>query len=356
MVYSALTRFDRSKFDITVCFWRSEGSLSEMYRLQGIKVFHVANGLPLGRIWRLWKLLVRNRFDIIEIYGLRINVIGRLLGWLTGHRRIVTLQRSVDDWRRRRHVLLDHLTSLWVTLYISNTQAGADRLQAREKVHASKLRVITNGVNVAAFDQSRSSLVKAELGIDHSKLVITCVANFRDAKGHHTLLDAVAAVRRQNPDFCLWLVGDGPLRPDIEGQIRSLRLGGVVKVLGQRSDIPRILANTDIFVLASLWEGMPNAILEAMAARLPVVATCVGGIPEIVVDKEMGYLVPPKDPTALAEALIRMLENKSLRQEMGNAGHRRVCSRFSLDAKVRQLERTYLALVHPSRGGVLTQQ
>ena len=355
MAFSFLSRIDQSKFDVTVCFSWTEGPVSEMYRQKGIEVFHLGHRPTYRVIWRLWKLLSRRHFDSMDIYGLRINIIGRILGSLSGHRVIITSQRSVDDWRRLWHIWLDRLTSHWVTLYISNIYASAKRLQEREKVPHSRIQVIHNGIDITPFAQAQTGLVRRQLAIETISAVITCVANFREVKGHRILIDAVAALHAQNPDSYLWLVGDGPLRSETEHQVRVLGLEGAVKFLGQRSDVPHILADTDIFVLASLWEGMPGAILEAMATRLPVVATSVGGIPEIVVHGQTGYLVPPKDSGALAAALIRLLEDERLRLEMGEAGYRRVRSHFSLDAKVRELENVYEELYYASRDSVVEQ-
>ena len=346
MAFSTLSRFDHRNFEITVCFLCREGPLSDLYRAQGIKVLHLGNGVSFASTWRLWKFLTRTHFDLIEIYGLRVNVIGRLIGRLTGHRRMVTLQRSVDTWRRFWHIWLDRLTSRWITLYVSNTQAAANRLQATEKIHPSKIKVIENGINTSAFDQTKKGLVRAELAIELTRPVVTCVANFKEVKGHRFLIDAIDAIRNQYPNICLWLVGDGPLRPEIERQVNRLKLENVVMILGQRSDIPEILADTDIFVLTSLWEGMPNAVLEAMAGQLPVVATRVGGIPEMIVDGESGYLVPPGDPTAIVDALASLLDDPKHRHEMGNAGYLRVRSYFNIDAKVREFENTYQALIN----------
>lgn len=355
MAFSFLSRIDQSKFDVTVCFSWTEGPVSEMYRQKGIEVFHLGHRPTYRVIWRLWKLLSRRHFDSMDIYGLRINIIGRILGSLSGHRVIITSQRSVDDWRRLWHIWLDRLTSHWVTLYISNIYASAKRLQEREKVPHSRIQVIHNGIDITPFAQAQVGLVRRQLAIETISAVITCVANFREVKGHRILIDAVAALHAQNPDSYLWLVGDGPLRSETEHQVRVLGLEGAVKFLGQRSDVPHILADTDIFVLASLWEGMPGVILEAMAARLPVVATSVGGIPEVVVHGQTGYLVPPTDPQALAAALTRLLEDKRLRLEMGRAGHRRVRSHFSLDAKVRELENIYELLYNACRDSAVEQ-
>lgn len=344
MAFNILSRLDPSKFRITVCLLQSEGPLSQMYREKGIEVYHLNGGSLLNSVWRLWRILSSRRFNIIEIYGLRANIIGRVIGRLTGHRTIVTLQRSVDDWRRAWHVLLDRLTCRWVTLYVSNTQTAAHRLQEREKIPSSKIRVIENGVNVSTFNRAQKGLVRAELGIESSRPILTCVANFKRVKGHINLIDTVAVVHSQNPNVCLWLVGDGPLRPEIERKVRQLELESVIKVLGQRSDISEILADTDVFIMASLWEGMPNAILEAMAAKLPIVATRVGGIPEVVVDGETGFLVPPENPAAFAEKVTCLIEDRKLRQKMGEASYRRIQSAFTVDMKVREFQDLYKRL------------
>lgn len=360
MTFSMLSRLDRTRFDVTVCFMAKPGPVGEMYRRKRIEVRHLrSEGQPTRpAIWQLWRLLTTRRFDIIEIYGLRLNIAGRLLGRLSGHRRIVATQRSIDDWRRWWHVWLDRVTSRWVALYIANSQAAADRLASRERIPEQRIMVIQNGIDPAPYGRAESGRVRAELSTTRDAIVLTCVANYREAKGHHVLVDAVARLVAVHPNVRLWLAGgDADLsdkasaysRASVEDHVARAGLRQHVVFLGIRQDIPEILADSDIFVLSSLWEGMPGSILEAMAARLPVAASAVGGIPEMVVQNETGYLVPPGDAASLADALERLVEDRAGRLAMGLKGFERVGRNFSIEEKVRELEAVYASLAGSGR-------
>jgi glycosyltransferase involved in cell wall biosynthesis len=181
--------------------------------------------------------------------------------------------------------------------------------------------------------------------------VIVCVAEFRSSKGHDHLLEAADLLRSRGRKFRLWLVGDGDLRQTVERQIARLGLQQVVTLLGVRADIPEILAESDVFCLPSLWEGLPGAVMEAMSAGLPVVATAVGGVCELVRDGDTGLVVPPGEPTALALSLERLLDSFDMRQALGAAGRNVIRREFDLDDKVRELENVYrrLASQHGAR-------
>jgi glycosyltransferase involved in cell wall biosynthesis len=214
-----------------------------------------------------------------------------------------------------------------------------------EGIPREKIRVIQNGLDPLPFERAQRGRIRPALGIGQEETVLVCVANIRPAKGHEVLLDAAHLLKWESFSFSLWLVGDGDLRPAIEAKVRASDLNQHVRLLGRRADIPDILADADIFVLASHWEGMPGAIMEAMAAQLPVVATRVGGIPELVVEGETGLLVPPGDAAALATALKRLLTNPDLRRRMGQAGHQRITTHFRLEDKVREQEEVYIQLL-----------
>lgn len=137
------------------------------------------------------------------------------------------------------------------------------------------------------------------------------------------------------------MVGDGELRPQVEEYIGRHGLEERLRLLGQRGDIPQILAASDIFVLSSDWEGLPYTIIEAMMSGLPVVATRVGGVPELVENEVTGFIVPPKNPQALAKGLQRLLDDPELRHRMGQLGREKALREFTLDRMLRETERVY---------------
>lgn len=346
--YRIISGMDRDRFEVDICFLDNEGPLTPLYRDLGFRVFHLFAGgkLQISSCLRLARILRCRHYDILHIFGLRANLIGRIVGRICGVRYIVTGQRNIDAWRKRRHTLADYVTSPFVSVYISNSYAGVEILRARERISPEKILVIHNGIDWSQFSASSSTgLLRRTLGLSPDVPVIVCVGELRDAKGHAYLLEAVARLRFAGKEFHVWLVGDGPLRQAIQHQIRDLRLDRTVTLLGIREDVSDILSESDIFCLASLWEGLPTCVMEAMSSALPVVATTVGGVPELVCDGETGLLVPPRNPSALAEALTKLLDAPRLRAAFGEAGRSVVKRHFGLTDKIRDLEKVYEGLL-----------
>jgi glycosyltransferase involved in cell wall biosynthesis len=198
-----------------------------------------------------------------------------------------------------------------------------------EGVAPERIAVIRNGVDLDAFD--RGAAAGAGLPPAPGPLGVNVANLHHPVKGHEDLLRAFAAVRRELPAARLALVGGGERRPLLERLAGELGLAEAVRFTGQRLDVPAIVARADVVVSASHAEGISNAILEGMAARRPVVATAVGGSPELVADGETGLLVPPRAPGALAAALVALLRDPARARAMGEAGRARAAREFGLD-------------------------
>jgi sugar transferase (PEP-CTERM/EpsH1 system associated) len=220
------------------------------------------------------------------------------------------------------------------------SQDAADVARGVERVPASKILVIPNGVDTARFRPPAAPRTAA---------CAVTVARLDPVKDIPGLLEAVAIVRRRRPDFRLAVVGEGPDRPRIEEARRRLGLVEAVSLLGSRSDVPERLAEASVFLLGSVSEGISMTLLEAMAAGLPIVATDVGGNGEVVAHGETGVLVPPRDPSALADAVTGLLADPARLAAMGTAGRRRAEERFSVEAMVRRYERLYSELLSRAR-------
>ena len=195
--------------------------------------------------------------------------------------------------------------------------------------------VVHNGLDAEAFEENaRAAMpVRQELGLAADRAVIVTAARLAREKGHRYLLAAMPAIHDRFPDVCLLIAGDGPLRGDLERLVETIGLVQSVRFLGWRHDMPGVLAAADLVVLPSLWEPFGLVLLEAMALRKPVVGSAVGGIPEVVVDGETGYLVPPADHAALSAKVVQLLSSPEARNAMGRAGRQRVEKHFSLSAR-----------------------
>jgi glycosyltransferase involved in cell wall biosynthesis len=194
------------------------------------------------------------------------------------------------------------------------------------------------------FDVSLAALLR-ELNLDEGAKLIGLVARLQPVKGHRYFIEAASRIAAVEPKAHFLLVGDGALRREIEEQAARLGAGDRVHLLGARSDAALIAAGFDVAVLASLHEGLPNAVMEAMAAGAPVVATAVGGTAELVIDGATGFLAPPADADALAQRILDTLQNPELSARMAAQGRRRVLMQFSMRRMVESVERLYEEIV-----------
>jgi len=255
-------------------------------------------------------------------------------GLFTAHGWAFTEGRSM--WKRRLLALAERLAAKVTAKIICVSEHDRDLALRWKVARPEQLVVIHNGTNPQPFLKADGAPLRRELRLEKAT-VLTFVGRLAPPKDPFALLEAV----KKLPEGVLLLVGDGELRPLVERSIRELGLVDRVRLLGQRSDIPRILAASNIFVLSSRWEGLPYTIIEAMMAGLPVVATEVGGVPELVEDGVTGFLIPPRDPEALAEALQKLIADPELRRRMGQAGREKALKEFTLDRMLRETERVY---------------
>jgi glycosyltransferase involved in cell wall biosynthesis len=276
--------------------------------------------------------------DIIHAHNptsLHYAMMGKLVSGapvvMTDHGQCMGVARNPSDreWSRTDAVVA-----------VSNAVAKRRGIAAIE----GKTSVIPNGVEPTAAHRGRDA-VRRELGLPEDRVVAIIAARLVAIKGHETLLRALAELKNsQDPKLSMTLLiaGDGPHREAMEALAGELGLDAEwVRFLGFRLDVPDLLEAADFFVLPSLAEGLPLSVLEAMSHRLPVIATPVDGIPEVVVEGETGLLVPTQAPAALAAAISRMIQDETMRRDFGEAGYQRVHSEFSFEQMVRRYGAVY---------------
>jgi glycosyltransferase involved in cell wall biosynthesis len=244
---------------------------------------------------------------------------------------LVVASRRVDFHLKR------HAFSKWkyrhVNVFIAASSLIA-RVLEQDGIAADRIEVVHDGVNVAAIDKQPRVDAHAELWLPSGAPLVGNVAALAAHKGQRYLVGAAALVVREVPDARFLIVGEGELREAIERQIREFGLDRHVFATGFRHDALGLMKSFDIFAMSSLTEGLGSAVLEAMVCERPVVATWAGGIPEIVQDGETGLLVPPHDERALAEAILTLLRDPSLRSRLARAGRARAVNEFSVDRLV----------------------
>jgi glycosyltransferase involved in cell wall biosynthesis len=346
-----IRRIDRNCFDLRVACFRREGPWLSRVEAAGVPI----DAFPLGSLtsWRTGRQLHafsgwcrRHRLKVLQtcdIYGNIFALTGAALARVpvrigsrrgivspTGRRSLLTLQRHA--YRAAHRV-------------VANSVAAGDALVG-EGIPREKVVVIPNGIDLEPFAVPRTpgpASPQRTLGLwGGPGPVVTTVANLRPGKGHDVLLRAAAHVLRQRPDVRFQFVGDGPLRAQLEQEAEDLAIAAAVTFLGHRSDVAAILRGTAIFAFPSLMEAFPNGVMEAMAAELPVIASAVGGIPELVEHEHNGVLVPPGDDVALAAALLALLTDDTRARRLASAGRATIEQRYSFDRMVRDFEALYL--------------
>jgi glycosyltransferase involved in cell wall biosynthesis len=224
-------------------------------------------------------------------------------------------------------------------------------------VSPGKIVVIHNGLDAAPLDEMESRALRrrrraellAELGLSSDARIVGSVAGLRPVKGHRYLIEAAAKLMKADARVHLVLVGDGELRDEIVAQIERLGIGARTRLLGLREDSARMAAAFDVAVLASLSEGLPNAVMEAMAAGAPVVATAVGGVPELIKDDETGFLVPPANSEALAARIQYALSHAPRASLAAMRGRQFIIERFGMERMVAAVERLYDEIIMRQR-------
>ncbi len=213
------------------------------------------------------------------------------------------------------------------------------------------VEVIPSGIDFAPYqDAISSNYLRREFGFAEDDYLVGMVAHLADHKGHKYLIRAAKILKEQTPKIKVIIVGEGPLRMELTKEAKDSQVEDLVFFLGFREDVPQILSSLDAFVLSSYLEGLGSSILDAMACRLPVVATRTGGIPEVVIHRETGLLVPPRNPSALAKAILKLFNDKDLASRLGEEGYRVVHQRFSAEAMANRMGALYERLA--SRKGV----
>lgn len=287
--------------------------------------------------------------DLVHCHLPLAGVAGRLAGRLA-HVPVVYTEHNVME----RYHPLTRRANLWtwrlqeLVVAVSAEVAGSI---ARHAGPAVPVRVVTNGVPVERLrpDPEAGAAVRRRLGMPAGAPVVGQVAVFRRQKRLDLWLGAAEAVRRRHPDARFLLVGDGPLRSEVEAWARAPGLGGAVHLPGLQEEVGPYLAAMDVLMISSEFEGLPLVVLEAMAMEVPVVATAVGGIPEAVVDGETGRLVPPGEAGPLAAAAADLLSDPRERRAMGGAARRRVTERFSTERMLGELETLYREVLGRAR-------
>lgn len=361
LILFLVKHLDPRAFDLSVAFGRGY-LLDRQFDAAGIRVHTLSTSRGFG-IWSLikgtcqvYRILIRGRYDLVQSHTSVGGVIGRLAGWAArtpvvlwtvhgwgahpGHpawkRALLRAIEAALDW------FTDHYVAVSEDLRDQGVRAGIYR--------AKKVTIIPNGLQFdhlpVAFDAAAK---RKAMGIPAGVPVIGTVTRFEPQKANEMFLRSVERILEQAPNVVILIAGDGPERPELEALAAQLGIAERVTFLGWRDDAVELLGAMDVFCMSSRWEGCPMVLLEAMAMRCPVVATDIGGVREIVVPGETGYLVALDDPDAMAQAVLRLLASPDQGERMGAAGRQRVERHFGAEGMLAAYANLYRNLRKSSR-------
>lgn len=337
-VYELIRLIDREKFELYLFILHQTSIPAELSQLKvyseglGVERIYSPRAFSQGR--RFCQILKEKGVDILLTFHFGSDMWGSYWGRKAKVPVIVSSRRDTGFWRRKHHLKSYRFVNKWFDK-IYAVSGAVERMVLEEGVPAAKIEVIYNGVDLRRFDvQTQEKLLVVPKGV----FLAGCVGNFNLAKGHVYFLEAAAKVINKFPSAYFILAGAGPLKEQLAARAEELGISERVVFLGKTENIPALLRQFHVCVLPSLTEGLSNALLEYMAAGKPVVATDAGGNAEVIRDGENGFLVPVKDPEAIAQKICLLFEDRQKAAELGLNARKTVEEKFNIVDRVRELE------------------
>jgi L-malate glycosyltransferase len=334
---------DRRKFRVRLGCLRDHGPLAdELHRDFELAEYDLGGGFftrtALSAARTLARRLRSERIEVAHAFSFYSNVLMIPVARIAGVRLVIGSQRQLGDLLTPAQFTVQNALFRLCDRVVCNSRAAADRLTWRG-LAADKITVIPNAVLPEIFRAAASRMRSQLPGVARIGMIARMGTR---AKNHDLFLRAAARLRKRHPKTQFVLIGDGPLRPELERSVQKLRLASQVTFLGERRDVGEVLVGLDISVLTSSSESSPNAVTESMAAGLPVVSTSVGGAPELIVHGETGLLVPADDDACLADALDDLVGDPQLRRRLGQNARKFALTHFRMDEVCRRYEQLYL--------------
>lgn len=330
-------RLDRSRWTVHIATFHARGGWFDRVAeaAESVTEFPITTFRSPQAARRLWAFAGwcrARRIAVLHTTELYSNMFGLPGGALAGVPVRIGNRREINPDKSAAQIALQRAAYGVAHKVVANSQAAADRLRL-ERVPAHKVSVVANGLDCDSYTRHASRALPRK---------VLVVANLRPEKGHDVLIDAAAIVLRRFPDATFEAVGGGPELQTLLARAAARGVRHAFSFLGHQDDVPARLAAGDIFVLPSRSEAFPNAVLEAMASGLPIVASSVGGILELIHDNQTGLLVPPGDPEALADRICRVMADSALGTRLGDAARAEVTARYSFDRMIAAFESIYL--------------
>jgi glycosyltransferase involved in cell wall biosynthesis len=356
MLLNLVRRLPKEKYEMTVCCLSDADHFGKEFERKSVKleVLDMKSVFDLINLIRLLVLMKKGRFHIIHTIMYHSNILGRILGKLFKIPVIISGERNTGNRRTYFHSLLNRITAPWCDMILCVSESASKFLIEEEKITNVPIRVIRNGIGKAKVSGECRELVRKTNKLPRDAPMLVTVCRIDRQKGLDCLIKSLKITLERFPDVFWVLVGDvehgnhrrqNKYKNRLKSLIKELDIGRSVYMLGLREDVYEILAASDIFVLSSLFEGIPNSLLEAMTIGLPCVATEVGGIPEIMQSGQNGLLVPPSDHNSLADAVCSLITEPERSLRLGREAKRRVQRQMDWDVMTRETEAVYSELL-----------
>ena len=344
MVVNLLERLDRSRYRPSICCYDFLGSLSQGLPEKGIGVHLLRRrpGIDYFYPFKLAKYLKKSKIKILHLHNPTALFYGTLAGRIAGTPCIIYTEHGRDFSSSVKVRIANSLLCKMVNRVVVVAEHGKRYLVEYEGVDERRIFKIYNGIDSQKFGRTHNGkVIRSGLGLHDDQSIMGIVARLDPIKNHTCLIRAMRIIATRLPEAVLLIIGDGLLRTELESLTANLQLQDHIKFLGARSDIPELLSMLDVFVLSSLSEGLSLTLIEACAAAKPMVATDVGGNPEIVEHESNGLLVPSDRPEDLAKAILEILSHEVKARLMGEKGRKKFEEEFTLDVMVKKYEDLY---------------
>ncbi|MFH1704114.1 MAG: glycosyltransferase [Nitrospirota bacterium] len=320
-----------------------EGTGIEFIPLNKLRYNRFSSGIVL----ELHRLMKKKQIHVVRTHRYRSNLYGRLAAFFAG---VPVIIASVhDNYRtdkRPKRRIMNRILSKITDKIVAVSEDVKEDIMRYDRIDPSKIEVIPNGIDVERFNPEKNTTdIRKEFSLEEDDIVIGFIGRIVTAKGLEYLLDALPYLKGEFKSIKLLIVGEGSLVEKLKERAKKNNIFDNILFTGKRRDIPEILASINIFVMPSIAEGFPNALLEAMAMGKPIVTTEVGGIPEIVKNGFNGLLVPPRDTLSLSKAIKELISNDQLAAKMGQAASNLVRDNLSIKAIAQKWQSLYLSIL-----------
>jgi len=347
-----IPRFDPARFDVSLVSLRKKDLSEETLESFGVDITYLHKGkFDPATLPALLKVIDRKKIDILHLHGYGATTFGRLAGAMRRLPAILHEHANLTDtpWFQK---LADRALEPVTDIAIAVSKSTADFVINARLIPPRKVKTVYLGVPLDEFSRTRTpdeiAAARRELGVQPGEAAIGTVTRLHDSKGNSYLVDAAALVLKERPNARFFLVGEGPLLPDLQAQASALGLGDRFVFHGFAKDVAAVVSAFDLSVFPSLWEGTPLTVFEALAMGKPIVATDADGLVDVLTHDRDALIVPRRDAPALAAAIVRMIDDPALRGRLGAAA-RDTGQQYDIAAFVRKMERLYGILHRVSR-------